>query len=1085
MYKTLSLQFFSIKKLDSASFCAVDDVSKFQQSNCRLIIIDKITKQQFLIDTGAEISVLPPTNSERKSKSDFELYAANSTPITTYGKKTLELNLGLRRSFSWQFTIADVDRCILGADFLKYYSLLVDIKNKLLIDSVTTLSVNTISVNIPSYEITTLQAEMFTPEISNLLNRFKSVLHADATLNSVKHNVVHFIETSGPPVTSKVRRLNKEKLGIAKAEIDTWLTQGICRPSKSNWSSPIHLVQKKDGKWRLCGDYRGLNEKTKPDRYPIPFVTDFTNQFAKCNIFSTLDLIRAYHQVPINDMDIEKTAICTPFGLFEFPRMTFGLRNAAQTFQRLIHSIFHDFRFVFTYIDDLLIASKDHQEHLKHLELVFSRLMEAGLVINLSKCVFAEKNISFLGFDISAAGITPTKSRVDIISKFTLPQSTKALQRFLGMVNYYRFFLPHAAEDQMVLYEFLKGKNKKENKTIQWTDEAVSAFEKCKTKLSEVENLAFPNIESKLALMVDASDNAVGAVVQQFENGRWRPLSFFSKKLTTTEKRYSTYDRELFAAYVSVRHFKHFVEGREFILFSDHKPLTYALKQNLEKASPRQRRHLDLIAQYTSDIRHISGKDNVVADALSRIDSFSVPSVIDFVLLAEKQEDNEELFQLMTKSNFKFEKIPIVGSDKFILCDVSTGVPRPFVPDEFRRQIFNSCHELSHPGIRSTCKLVRKKFLWKSMNKDVRMWAQSCAACQKSKVSKHVKSPVGVYPLVSSRFSEVHLDIVGRLPVSENKQYCITLIDRFTRWPEAIPTEDCKAKTVAEVIVTHWISRFGVPHKIVTDRGPQFESELFLQLSRLLGFQHNKTTAYNPASNGMIERWHRSFKAAIMCKANQQWTKSLPLIMLGLRTAFREDLESSSAELVYGENLRLPSDFIQASTIENQCEVIAKLRSHFKSINPSPASRHSTATIFVFKDLHTCSHVWIRTDALRPALQPPYEGPYPVISRNEKYFTLLVKGNESKVSINRLKPCFVEFQAETTNNQSVTPSAVTHPSEPPPKPAISHDSKLKEKVNRPKETKRNPLVKFEIDMPKNTVSTSRSGRSINRPSRFE
>lgn len=222
------------------------------------------------------------------------------------------------------------------------------------------------SVSIDSYNITTLQSNSFKPYISNLLSQFKPIFHETSTLNTAKHGVVHCIETTGPPISFKVRRLDKNKKEIAKTEIELWLKLGICRPSKSNWSSPLHIVSKKDGSWRLCGDYRGLNEKTKPDRYPILFVTDFTHQLANCTTFSKIDLDRAYHKVPINESDIEKSAICTPFGLFEFSRMTFVLRNAARTFRRLIHTIFRDLDFIFPYIDDILVASVNIDQHLQH-----------------------------------------------------------------------------------------------------------------------------------------------------------------------------------------------------------------------------------------------------------------------------------------------------------------------------------------------------------------------------------------------------------------------------------------------------------------------------------------------------------------------------------------------------------------------------------------------------------------------------------------------------------------------------------------------------------------------------------------------
>ncbi|GFT54651.1 retrovirus-related Pol polyprotein from transposon 412 [Trichonephila clavipes] len=423
-------------------------------------------------------------------------------------------------------------------------------------------------------------------------------------------------------------------------------------------------------------------------------------------------------------------------------------------------------------------------------------------------------------------------------------------------------------------------------------------------------------------------------------------------------------------------------------------------------------RHLDFIAQYSTDIRHVQGNKNIVADALSRIkiDSITQSHMLNFRAFAEAQTIDSELQQFLhdSTSSLHLELKPCQISDHNLICDTSTGTPRPFVPTTFRKLIFEHLHNLSHPGIAATTKLICSRYVWPCMKKQIKTWVRGCDKCQRSKVQRHTKSPLGTFSTPDARFSHIHIDIVGPLPPSDGFQYLLTMIDRFSRWPEAVPIPDTTAKTISRAIFHHWIARFGCPSLITTDQGSQMRSSLFAEFTRILGTDRVKTTAYHPISNGLVERFHRHLKASIKAHESSRWTDVLPIVLLGIRSAVKEDLKASCAELVYGTTLRLPSDMLNVSIIP-PCdeEFITSLRNIMRHLNPVATSTHGHSAHFVHPALSSCTHVFLRIDKVSPPLTQPYTGPHEVIARTDKTLQIIINSKPSWVSIDRVKPAFV------------------------------------------------------------------------------
>ncbi len=415
-------------------------------------------------------------------------------------------------------------------------------------------------------------------------------------------------------------------------------------------------------------------------------------------------------------------------------------------------------------------------------------------------------------------------------------------------------------------------------------------------------------------------------------------------------------------------------------MFTDHKPIVGALARTSDPWTACQCCHLAYVAKFTSDVRHVAGQDNLVADALSRppVATLVSPSsprgasaASDLAGLAVRQSGCADTQQAQTSSSLQVRACELQGVR--LLCDFSTGRPRPLVPREDRRQVFEAVHGVAHPGIRASRRMVAARFVWPGMKADIATWCRECEACQRAKITKQPRAPLQPIQIPSRRFSHVHVDLVGPLPALEDGfLYLFTVIDRTTRWLEATPLKEASAASCIGAFLSSWVARFGVPETVTTDRGAQFSSATWASFCRQAGLRHVMTTAYHPQANGLVERAHRQLKASFRARgAGTDWPAHLHWVLLGLHAAPKEISGVSSAEAVYGEQLTLPGDF-NAGVESPPLAFKGELASSQPPPNCQPRTYAEVASQPPTSTLQTAGYVYVRRGGVPPPLAPPY-----------------------------------------------------------------------------------------------------------------
>ena len=471
------------------------------------------------------------------------------------------------------------------------------------------------------------------------------------------HREVEFtieLEPGTAPISKAPYRMAPAEMKELKAQLDELLEKGYIQPSASPWGAPVLFVKKKDGTLRLCVDYRELNKRTIKNKYPLPRIDDLLDQLQGAGIFTKIDLRSGYHQLRIRKQDIAKTAFRTRYGHYEYVVMPFGLTNAPSVFMEFMNKILMDFldKFVVVFIDDILIYSKNEEEHAQHLRMVLQRLREHKLYAKLSKCEFWMREVAFLGHVVSEEGVKVDPQKIQAIMDWPIPKNPKEVRSFLGLAGYYRKFVADFAKIARPLTQLLHKDTKYE-----WTEECQTSFDELKKRLTSSPVLALPQGTEGFEIFSDASKQGLGCVLMQ--NGR--VIAYASRQLKKYEENYPTHDLELAAVVFALKIWRHYLYGTHCKVFTDHKSLKYLFTQ--KELNMRQRRWLELVKDYDLEILYHPGKANVVADALSRKATISTMEVLmprmcvplRTIEVRSQLEDESELSKTLIRCYFSYE----------------------------------------------------------------------------------------------------------------------------------------------------------------------------------------------------------------------------------------------------------------------------------------------------------------------------------------------------------------------------------------------------------------------------------------------
>jgi len=740
-------------------------------------------------------------------------------------------------------------------------------------------------------------------------------------------NKLKLVDPNTEPVMARQYPLPHTSWAKINKTVDTWLENGIIRPSDSPWRSPLLLVNPTEGKDRTVLDLRRVNEKLENDAYPQTHMNTIFTSIVKPRFISKFDLKSAFLQIPLSEESCKYTAFGIPGrGLFEFTVTPFGIKTGCAIMQRLMDRLFgvKYQPYIFTYLDDLVCVSDDYETHLKLLQEILEKFREANLMLNFEKCQFFVEETEYLGYKLCKEGISPLKSKVEVILNFPVPNTKRKLRRWIGVCSWYRQFIPHFAEITAPLTKLTSPKS-----VWKWTDECMSSFETLKKAMTSAPILANPTIEGKYVLEVDASDRSLGAVLKQEQEEVLKVIAYASRTLSDRERKFTTTEKECLAVLWGIHHkFRQYLLGRRFTVRTDHMALRWL--HNLKDPTGRLARWALTLQEYPCDIVHHKGTLNVTADLLSRVDCDGMEVELGAITTGEEEAEGEEetrgieeddatddwyesLKARIQSKPQSYQLFKVEDGKIFRSVGMIRGVTRyvPVVPKEERTALIRSCHEPAirgHGGVFKTFKFVQQLGYWPRMYSDVSKFVSRCGVCVAAKAIQEKKVGEMLSHQTTRPWETLSLDLMGPYPRTSNRnRFVLTITDLFTKWSFVIPVGEATASVVCGRFEKEVLLNYGACHTAITDNGTQFTSRAFQALLQKYGIKHLKTPYYHAQANP-VERNNRTTKQMIRCYVQQdhkKWDRHLSEIQFALRTSTHESTGFSPSRLMFNREMYL------------------------------------------------------------------------------------------------------------------------------------------------------------------------------------